>query len=101
MDLAKVNWPWQMQGPTASLLPYSRGWPGVHERETDLGPLCTGSPSSVPQAAPDDDFRLIFLPVLVGRFGEAPPPCSAWPPNSGLSPHLVWQELWGLLGDPE
>ena len=70
MDLAKVNWPWQMQGPTASLLPYSRGWPGVHERETDLGPLCTGSPSSFPQEAPDDDFRLIFLPVLVGRFGE-------------------------------
>lgn len=38
---------------------------------------------------------------MVGRFGEAPPLCSAWPPNSGLSPDLVWQELWGLLGDPE
>lgn len=44
---------------------------------------------------------LHFPGSMVGRFGEAPPLCSAWPPNSGLSPDLVWQELWGLLGDPE
>lgn len=70
MDLAKGSWPWQMRGPTASLRPYSRGWPGVHERETDLGPLCIRSPSSFPREAPNDDFGLIFLLVLVERFGE-------------------------------
>lgn len=70
MDLAKGSWPWQMRGPTASLHPYSRGWPGVHERETDLGPLCIRSPSSFPREAPNDDFGLIFLLVLVERFGE-------------------------------